>query len=131
MPRTRLPVAAAKVTGAAAKNPQRHRGRKAAKGGELGKPSAWLKLHPGAIKAYAAFKRELPWLKESHRAIVEIASQLRGRQITPGEILGLPGMQELRRCLAVLGATPADESKVAQADGDEEDPEEALFSKPN
>jgi hypothetical protein len=129
MSRPRVPAAKAKVTAAAAKNPQRHRGRKAAGGAALGKPSPWLSR--GGRTAFASFKRELPWLKESHRVIVELASHLRGHLIEPPHLLGLQGMQELRRCLGALGATPADESKVTLPDDDAEDPEEAFFSKPN
>jgi hypothetical protein len=126
MPRPRIPVKVAKVTGAAAKNPKRHASRAAPKGVPmLGKASPWL--DPWGVRAFEAFRRELPWLKESHRLLVEIAAHLRGRLMNPEEILGLAGMQELRRCLAQLGATPADESKVTLPDAGDQDPDDHLF----
>jgi hypothetical protein len=127
--RARLPVAKAKATGAAVKNPGRHSGRKAIKAKDLGGPSAWLSLY--GHRAFQAFRRELPWLKEHHRVIVDLASHLRGRLMDPEDIVGLPAMQELRRCLAVLAATPADESKVTLPDDDEGDPDDAFFDRPN
>ncbi len=132
MARARTPVAAAAATGAAAKNPQRHRGRAAPKGvAELGEPSAYLEPHER--EAFRRFKRELPWLKASHRLLVELASRYRGRLMHPDpeqRTLSLQAMQELRRCLAQLGATPADESKVNIADGAEEDDDDAFFRAP-
>lgn len=128
MARPRTPVAKAKALGADVKNPGRHKARSAPKNtGELGPPSAHL--DPFAKKAFQLFRVELPWLRESHRVLVELASIYRGRMIDPDPmaILSLQGAQELRRCLAQLGATPADESKVNTAGGDEEDPDEALF----
>lgn len=127
MARPRTPVAKAKAIGADVKNPGRHKARSAPKNiGELGPPSAHL--GPFAKKAFELFRRELPWLKESHRVLVELASRYRGQMLDP-EVLVFPlgNAQELRRCLAQLGATPADESKVNTAGGDEEDPDEALF----
>lgn len=125
MPRPRTPAAKAEVSGAAAKNPQRHKGRTAPKSGLLGEPSVWL-TKPGALKAWHGFRRELPWLKESHRPIVEIASVLRGRLID-GEDIGVSAINQLRMCLAQMGATPADETKVHAPTDDEEDPTDAFF----
>ena len=126
MSRPRVPQAVAKATAAAAKNPQRFRERRSPKAGELGAAGAWLKRTPGAVAAFNALKRELPWLKESHRVVVEMAAQLRAL-LASKEGLGLAGRQELRRLMSVLGATPADESRVNIADGDEEDPDEEHF----
>ena len=132
MARARTPVAAAKTTGAAAKNPQRHRDRKAPAGvAPLGEPSAYLEPHEK--QAFKRFQKELPWLKESHRLLVEIAARFRGQLMHPDlekRGLSLQGMQELRRILGSLGATPADESKVSMADGGDEDEDDALFAPP-
>ena len=111
------------------KNPQRHRDRKAHSGEPLGAPSMWLSVY--GKRAFLAFKRELFWLKESHRLVVELGADLRGKLMDPMEVLGLPGRQELRRILAQLGATPADESKVTLPDEEEEDPDEAFFRRPH
>jgi phage terminase small subunit len=127
MPRPRVPVATAKVTGAAEKNPQRHRGRRQPAGiAAIGVPPSWFDQYQK--RAWAGFKRELPWLKESHRALLELASMLRGQILLSRGPINLQAMQELRRILGQLGATPADESKVQWGDGDEEDPDEALFA---
>jgi hypothetical protein len=129
MPRPRTPAAKASATGAADKNPQRHRGRAEPKGvGALGAPSAWLDVW--GKRAFERFRKELPWLKESDRVVVEIAASLRGRLMDPDGMLGLQAMQELRRCLAQMGATPADRSKVDVSDGEQEDPEDAFFRPP-
>jgi hypothetical protein len=132
MARARTPVAKAKATAADVKNPGRHKNRRAPRGvAALGAAPMWL--GPSGMKAFQAFKRELPWLKESHRVLVELASIYRGRMIDPDPEkvpLGLQAAQELRRCLAQLGATPADESKVTLPDDGEEDPEAALFAAP-
>lgn len=120
MPNPRLPVAKAAATGAAIKNPQRHKDRKApSKARSLGEPSPFLK--DGAITAWEGFRRELPWLTEGHRALVEVASLVRGRLIDQEEV-GISALSMLQACLSKLGATPADESRVSFGDdGDEAD----------
>jgi hypothetical protein len=120
MPHPRLPATKASATGAALKNPQRHRDRKAPKNVRLGPPSDHLK--DGAISAWEGFKRELPWLSEGHRALVEVASNLRGRMID-GEEVGVTALSLLQVCLSKLGATPTDETKISFGDdGDDADP---------
>src|SRR5436190_1234709 len=107
MARPRTPVAKAKATGADVKNPGRHKARRAPGGLDpLGPASKFLAPH--AKKAFELFRAELPWLRESHRVLVELASIYRGRMIDPDPEVGLSlqGAQELRRCLAQLGATP-------------------------
>lgn len=121
MANPRLPVAKAAATGAAIKNPQRHRDRKAPKGVRpLGDPSPFLSA--GAVTAWEGFRRELPWLMESHRALVEVASTVRGRLID-GQEVGISALSMLQACLSKLGATPADESRISTPDdGDSSDP---------
>jgi hypothetical protein len=121
MPRPRTPVAKAKVTGAALLHPGRHNRRKQPKASlPLGDPSPFLK--EGAIPAWEGFRRELPWLTEAHRTLVEVASNLRGRMID-GEDVGVNALSLLQVVLGKLGATPTDESKVNFGDdGDEADP---------
>lgn len=129
MPRPRTPVAKAKAAGADVKNPKRHEGRTAPKGTSgLGPASKWM--GEWQVKAFDLFRGELPWLKESHRVLVELASVQRARMLDPEDRLSMDGATELRRCLAQLGATPADESKVNSGDGGEEDPDEALYQRP-
>ena len=118
----RLPVEKAKVTGAAAKNPGRHADRSAPKVIGLGAPSTFL-TEKGQ-EAWEAFKRELPWLAESDRSLVEIAAHVRGR-LLGGEDVGVTALSMLQSILSKMGASPADRSKVSAPDGDE--PEDEFF----
>ncbi len=125
MPNPRTPTARAKLTGAAAKNPQRHRERAEPKAGALGAVSSWLT--PPARKAWASFRRELPWLTEADRSLLEIAATIRGR-LMAGEEVGVSAVNQLRMCLAQMGATPADRSKITVPDEADEDPTEGYFT---
>ncbi|MEL4374117.1 hypothetical protein AAE521_03965 [Brucella cytisi] len=74
------------------------------------------------IKAKSAWKllaKELPWLNESHRTLVGMASTIQGR-IMAGQEVGVQAMNLLRQMLGQMGATPADASKVATPDECEE-----------
>jgi hypothetical protein len=121
MPAQRLPAQKAAVTGAAIKNPQRFRERKEPASVPLGEPSKHLD-HFGK-QAFEAFKRELPWLMEGDRSLVEVASALRGRLIEDAAGVGVSALQALSAVLSKLGATPVDRSKVALP-GEEEEPDE-------
>lgn len=113
----RQPVEKAKITGAAAKNPQRHRDRKEPKTTGLGVPSKFLDLN--GQQAWEGFRRELPWLMESDRALVEIASSVRGRLLA-GKDVGVTALSMLQSILSKLGGSPADRSKVALPDDEKE-----------
>ncbi|MCX2696708.1 hypothetical protein [Ochrobactrum chromiisoli] len=124
MARPRTPRAKAAVEASDKKNPQRFKNRTDAKAdGPLGNPPAWLKDTP-ELKAKAAwklFEKDLPWLNQSHRTLVGMASNIQGR-IMAGQEVGVQAMNLLRQMLGQMGATPADASKVATADdGDEKD----------
>jgi hypothetical protein len=121
MPRPRLPAAKAAVTGAALRHPERHRNRKEPASTSLGKPS--IHLDDFGKRAFEAFKRELPWLTEGDRALVEVAASLRGRLIEDAAGVGVSALQALSAVLSKLGATPTDRSKVS-APADEEEPDE-------
>lgn len=125
MANPRSPVAKAKVTGAAAKNPQRHRDRKNPKADDLGAPSTFLNEH--GLRAWEAFRRELPWLKESDRSLLEVVCTIRGRLLA-GDDVGIQALSLLQSCLTKLGATPADRSKVSVPDGEEEEEDEFFGS---
>lgn len=126
MPRARTPVAKAEATGAAAKNPQRHRARKEpAATKALGNAPDWFDEMQASM--WEGFKRELPWLTESDRAVVEIASALRAQFKLKPLDMGANKLNLLRLCLAQLGATPADRSKIGVGDGDEKDPDDEFF----
>lgn len=128
MANPRLPALKAAVTGAADKNPQRHRNRKAPKGTRpLGEPFA--RMTEGQRQAWEAFRAELPWLNSSHRALLQVACVLRDRVDTDPEV-GVSAIQAYSAILSKLAATPVDETKVMLGD-DEEDEEEGFFRRPN
>ena len=122
--RPRTPLAAAKATGADAKNPQRYRDRKEPKVAAIGEPPKYL---PDDVKAeWDHLVSEIPWLARSDRTIVESAARLRALQVS-GDLP--PSLySELRQTLNALGATPAARSKVAAPnDEDETDDPAAEF----
>lgn len=118
MPAPRTPAAKADITGAADKNPQRHRERAEPKGSQLGKPSAFLDDY--GQQAWEGFKRELPWLMESDRALVEVASSVRGRLLA-GEDVGVTALSMLQSILSKMGGSPADRTRVSAPEEEERD----------
>ena len=124
MARPRNPLAKAKAEGRDKTHPTRFKDRKDAKAdGPLGNPPAWLKDTPElkAKSAWKLFEKELPWLNQSHRMLVGMASNIQGRMMA-GQEVGVQAMNLLRQMLGQMGATPADASKVAiPDDGDEKD----------
>lgn len=119
MARNRLPAALASLTAADRKNPQRHQGRATPKTRPLGNPPAGMPADQR--KAWTRFASELPWLGRSDRALVQIASILVSRMWTDPQF-PMAGFAQLRLCLAAMGGTPADRTKVPAPDGDEADP---------
>jgi len=118
MANPRLPVAKAAVTGATSKNPQRHRDRKEPSGRPLGEATAFLDDH--GKQAWEGFRRELPWLMECDRALVEIAAKLRGLVISGADV-GEGKLKLLQTILGRLGASPTDRTKVALPETDDHD----------
>jgi hypothetical protein len=128
MPRRRTPMAKAKVTGQDKNHASRFKNRKEpAVTAPLGKPPKWMKKAT-QLEAWQTFADELPWLNHSHRSLVEIASEIRGRQMA-GDELSINGFNLLRLCLGQMGATPVDASKVTlpEADDDDKDPANKYF----
>ncbi len=92
------------------------------------------------LEAWQTFSDEVPWLNHSHRALVGIASEIRGRLIA-GEEVSVNGLNLLRLCLGQMGATPVDSSKITlpedkddsskitlPEDKDDVDPSDKYFS---
>ena len=127
MPAPRLPLAKARVLGADRKNPARFRDRAAPAVRPLGAPSAWLSGLQ--VEAWEAFRREIPWLAESDRSLLEVAAVVRAR-LMAGEEVGVQALNLLRQCVEQMGGIPADRSKApAPADeGGEPDPAAKYFS---
>jgi hypothetical protein len=79
------------------------------------------------LEAWNTFTEELPWLNRSHRALVSIACDIRGRLIA-GEDVGVKAQNLLRQCLGSMGATPADSSKVKMPEEKIDDPADKYFA---
>jgi hypothetical protein len=122
MPKPRTPKAKAAVTGQADKKRTKFDGRKEPKPiGPLGDPPEWL-VDTDTNKARSAwelFRREIPWLTESHRLLVGMAANIQGR-IMAGQECGVQAMNLLRQMLGQMGATPADSSKITVPDDEGE-----------
>lgn len=128
MANPRQPAIKALVSGAAQKNPKRHADRKLPKGTRaIGEPYAAMTLEQR--QAWAAFTAELPWLNSSHRPLLQVACILRTRMGDPE--VGVNQIQTYSAVLSKLGATPVDETKVSVPDGDDEDPADRFFGRPN
>jgi hypothetical protein len=122
----RQPTAKARITGAAAKNPQRHRNRNNPAASPLGDPSPFL--DQDQKEAWHKFLAEIPWLVAADRAMLEVASILRARFQAEGGYLGVNHIQVYSAILSKLGATPADRSRITPAD---DEPAEDEFFGPN
>ena len=116
MARNRLPVSVARSSGADLKNPKRFRGRADPKVDVLGPPPAHLDA--AQAQAWRALAAEIPWLRASDRALVEIATRLRVRITEPD--CPVTVFAQLRLCMSSLGATPVDRSRIALAAEDED-----------
>ena len=120
MARPRTPAGKAKATGAALKNPQRHRDRAEPAVRQLGEPSTFLNEQGRA--AWEAYRRELPWLMESDRSMIEIACTVRAKLLA-GEDVGVTALSMLQSILSKLGGSPADRTKVAVPEEEKEEDE--------
>ena len=132
MPRPRVPKAKAKATGQdSGTNAARFQDRTEPEiDSPLGDPPEWMTVESAA--AWEVFRAELPWLNSSHRSLVEIASEIRGRLMHPkagSDPVGVQALNLLRQCLGQMGATPSDASKVKVPGGetDNKDPSKKYF----
>lgn len=128
MANPRLPAMKADVSGAALKNPQRHRDRKAPANRPLGEPYA--RMTDDQKVAWQEFADELPWLTASHRALLQVACLLRARMNADPEI-GVTALSAYSAILSKLAATPVDDTKVALGGEEETDPSDQFFSRPH
>jgi hypothetical protein len=125
MPRPRTPREKARITGADRNHPSRFARRSAPNASPLGEASNWM--NDGQRAAWNLIRREVPWLMESDRALVEIAAYIRAR-VMAGDEVGVSALNQLRMCMAQMGATPANRSKVALPDEPEDDPTDRFFN---
>jgi len=125
MPQPRLPAEALRVKGSTLKNPKLFKDRRDPAADPLGPPSSWLP--PDAVAAWNCFVREIPWLLESDRLHLELASIQRGR-LMAGKEVGVQAMNLLRLLAGQMGGNPADRSRIKVAgDDDETDPTAGYF----
>jgi hypothetical protein len=113
----RTPLAKAKATGRTVNNPGRFKDRKEHPSRPLGKPSTHLK--GTALECWESFKREVTWLMERDRTIVETASLARASLIDNGYDAKVAS--QLLSCLSRMGATPADATRVHVTKDEEAD----------
>ncbi len=113
----RQPLDRARITGAAAKNPQRFRDRIEPESALLGAPSRHLDAN--GKRVFEAFKRELAWLRESDRALVDVAVCLRVRMYSDPSA-PVATLRALAAVLTKLGATPTDRSRIAMQTAEDE-----------
>lgn len=79
----------------------------------LGDAPEWIKNTEEcmALDAWNVFKNEAPWLRQSHRMVVAMASNVYGCMIA-GTGLSVQEMTLFKGLLSSLGMTPSDASKV-------------------
>ncbi|MDW9500253.1 hypothetical protein CN198_19150 [Sinorhizobium meliloti] len=127
MAKPRNPLGKARIEGRDKVNAGRFKDRAEPKAnGPLGTPPKWI-ADTDQCKAKAAwllFQNELPWLNQSHRTLVGMASNIQGR-IMAGQEVGVQAMNLLRQMLGQMGATPADATKVT-VPNEEDDEEDGL-----
>lgn len=121
MPAPRLPALKARVTGAAAKNPGRFKGRADPKIAPVGNPPAHLSRN--AKCAWRMFVRRMPWLTASDEAMLGIAAMIQGL-LMDREDVGVAKLNLFQSVLSKLGASPTDRTKVMLPDDDEGEEDE-------
>ena len=130
MPRSRTPLAKARLTGADRNHPERFRGRSEPllSGRGVGDPPSHLSK--SAQAAWRAFVGELGWLVHEDRAALEAASIARAQvseMAGRGEPVTGAALAAYRSLLASLGGTPTDRSRVVAPKGDEDPDPFAAF----
>lgn len=121
-----MPVMKAEVSGAAAKNPKRHKDRKGpARRRPLGEP--YPSMTDAQKAAWHDIAVEAPWLHSSHRVLMRLACYHAAR-LHEGEELGVAASSLMATLLSKLGLTPTDETKVNHGDEPDDDPSDRFFS---
>lgn len=129
MAKPRLPQAKAEASGAVLKNAGRFEGRKGPKKPKpIGEP--YLKMTEAQKDVWSEMVGDMPWLNSSHRVLLRLACYHAAR-LDEGGDFGVSATQALSSILSKLGATPVDETKVNHGDGDDEDPADEFFGRPN
>jgi hypothetical protein len=123
MPRT--PLAKAKATGSSLKQPGRFANRREPRlTAPLG--NAPSDFDETELLIWECFKREIPWLLETDRLLIEVATKLRKK--VWDNTFAVSHINSLHVIMSKLGATPTDRTKVYQPDDPDEDPEDKFFN---
>jgi hypothetical protein len=117
-------LASLQAKGTILKDPAKYADRREPKTAPLGEPSPYLTGRARA--AWFSFAAELPWLAESDRSTLEVACLVRGKLMN-GDDLAANHLTVLRQCLSMLGATPADHSRITTAEEQDADDPTAVF----
>jgi len=126
MPRPRTPLFKAKLTGEAAKRPERFRDRAnpANKGKPVGDPPGYMDREAKAV--WRELAKNLGWLGIEDRIALESAALAAGQVRTlhkAGEVVTGALFSAMNTALGKLGASPADRSKIhVTAPDDADDP---------
>lgn len=129
MPRPQTPLAKAALTGADKNHPERFRARKQPElsGNGPGKPPSYL---PAKAKtAWSTFVKELGWLVQEDRPLLEAAALARAQIMDCTTDLPASFFGNYRLLLSSLGATPVDRAKVSQKSAEDEDDPFAGFGR--
>lgn len=94
--------------GATYKNKKRYMDRGIVDSPELGDPSEYLS--PSEQTQWHKFKDEIPWLKECHRATVEVACKIRAH--CQSGIATTAELKFMLQLMSSLGATPTSENRI-------------------
>lgn len=136
MPRAQTPLAKAKLTGAAAHDPQRFRNRSepAQSAKPVGKPPAHLTKSAKVV--WQEMAGSLAWLQEEDRHTLEVASAVLGQMrdsMRAGEPLTASMISAANTAIGKLGASPTDRGKVFSPPSDDEpdDPFAAVGKRAN
>lgn len=117
MGRPRKSLAAARLSGAIYKNPQRYRDRTEPWSPPIETAPRWLK--PSAAAAFERLRAELPWLQVAHTGHVAITAILLAKM--EAGAASIREMNLLRICLTQLCATPVSASKIITPTDEPED----------
>lgn len=125
MARPRLPVEVASVTGAAAKNAGRFKGRSAPVVKSLGLPPK--RFTPEQAEIWNEFNDDFPWLGRSDRRVVGLAVMLQHMIDTDPET-PIAVYAQMRMLLSAMGGTPVDRSKVQAPEEESKDPADEFLN---
>jgi len=125
MPRHRLPVEVASVTGADKRSPGRFKGRSAPVVKSLG--PAPKRFSSAQVEIWDDFNSDFPWLGRSDRRVVGLAVMLQ-YMIDTDPKCPVAVFVQMRMLLSSMGGTPVDRSKVSAPEEEGEDPADEFLN---